>query len=123
MMTKISAYYDMNIFSFLDERYIGCYTDSSWRVMDFKRYVRTVDECISICHRVGKYYAGLEAGRECRCGNKYDRIGPARQESECDHKCHGDHKTYCGGNWRMSVYKTGMLRDCTLFIGGTGLEI
>ena len=69
-----------------------------------------------ICVFQGYYWAGLQYGYECWCGDEYDiqkAILPENDasEDECDTVCpgynygyYGYHYEYCGGYYRMAVY-------------------
>ena len=47
---------------------------------------------------------------QCFCGNWGQRPSPedSRSKSECNYKCTGDQSQICGGDWRNSVYETGL---------------
>ena len=32
-----------------------------------------------------------------------------RQENECNQRCKGNNNQFCGGGWRNSIYKTGVV--------------
>ncbi|KAH3806117.1 uncharacterized protein LOC127834171 [Dreissena polymorpha] len=94
-------------------RYMGCFTDTSARIM----HVRLPDsksnspmECAARCH--GYAYSGTQVGIECYCGDCLNAV--KRPDSECIKACPGDSSKYCGADWRMSVYSNravGMPRE------------
>ncbi|KAH3805933.1 uncharacterized protein LOC127834059 [Dreissena polymorpha] len=84
-------------------RYIGCFTDTSTRIMP----VRLPDsksnspmECAARCH--GYAYSGTQVGIECYCADCLNAM--KRPDSECIKACPGDSSKTCGADWRMSVY-------------------
>eukprot|EP00112_Aurelia_sp_Birch-Aquarium-sp1_P024371 Seg768.11 transcript_id=Seg768.11/GoldUCD/mRNA.D3Y31 product="Kremen protein 1" protein_id=Seg768.11/GoldUCD/D3Y31 len=89
--------------------YIGCYVDVLHPIRDLA--VRagipfvTISNCRSACKRTGYYYAGLQFGYLCFCGNSYGKYDMA-PDSECNYACSGDGNQTCGGLWRNSVYFT-----------------
>ncbi|XP_065061591.1 uncharacterized protein LOC135688592 [Rhopilema esculentum] len=92
-----------------DNGYVGCYVDVLHPVRDLA--VRagipfvTINNCRSACKRTGYYYAGLQFGYLCFCGNTYGKYDMA-PDSECNYACSGDANQTCGGLWRNSVYFT-----------------
>ncbi|XP_071807597.1 uncharacterized protein [Asterias amurensis] len=91
--------------------YLGCFKDGSWgpRVLrgDSKTSDRlSVEWCFNYCGSRSYKYAGVESETECYCGNDedYDRHGIA-VDSECRNICPGNSYQYCGGHWRISIYK------------------
>merc|ERR1712174_30615 len=66
------------------------------------------DWCKTQCANSGFDYFGLQAGRQCFCGNSFGKYGRV-DDSACNRKCHNpeddiDYK--CGGNWLNNVYLT-----------------
>ncbi|GJE90200.1 WSC domain-containing protein [Phanerochaete sordida] len=63
--------------------------------------------CTTYCGSLGYAYAGVEYGDECYCGTGY--VGgaqpPAAPLDDCDVLCAGGSYWYCGGSWRMQIYK------------------
>lgn len=93
------------------QRYLGCFRDTSERI--FKK-LRTLDEtsvtkCVMFCRDEGFFYAGLENGHECYCGNEFPSLqdNPSINVSECQTECPGNAIEKCGGAWAMSLYRTG----------------
>ncbi|KAF1913818.1 hypothetical protein BDU57DRAFT_531674 [Ampelomyces quisqualis] len=55
-------------------------------------------------------YFGLEFGRDCRCGNKFQWGGvdgsyAMRPEGQCDKTCNGDSTERCGGANRIDLWQ------------------
>ena len=68
----------------------------------------TVTGCARFC--AGFQYFGLVFGRECRCGDSgYDSHGDVVPESQCATPCSGGGGGACGGQWRLTVYKSSRL--------------
>jgi len=67
----------------------------------------TRDICIQFCGSQRYLYAGLQNGRDCRCGNTYGRHGTSDQ---CNKPCEGDPtgQTICGGLLANSILHTGI---------------
>ena len=89
--------------------YLGCYQDrSSSELQGLETYSSdmTIGKCIALCHDAGFAYAGLEAGRNCRCDDRFGMYGKI-DESRCRAACDGDRDTICGGYDENSMYSTG----------------
>ncbi|XP_033645128.1 uncharacterized protein LOC117304668 isoform X2 [Asterias rubens] len=91
--------------------YLGCFEDGTWRGRDLSGDSTTsnslsVEWCFNYCGSRSYKYAGVESETECYCGNNedYGRRGTAK-ESECRNICPGNSNQYCGGHWRISIYK------------------
>ncbi|XP_071132761.1 sialate:O-sulfotransferase 2-like [Mytilus edulis] len=86
--------------------YVGCFVDDRNRLFDTKKpnsNNMTLKRCREQCR--GFIYAGLQATRECFCGNQLNvNRYPPKQESECNRACPGESTRKCGGHWRMSIY-------------------
>ncbi|XP_071807669.1 uncharacterized protein [Asterias amurensis] len=91
--------------------YLGCFED--WQIggRDLRGDSRTseslsVEWCFSYCASRSYKYAGVESETECYCGNNedYGRRGRAAH-SECRNICPGNSNQYCGGHWRIAIYK------------------
>ncbi|KAI8483458.1 hypothetical protein Bbelb_387900 [Branchiostoma belcheri] len=95
-------------------RYLGCYKDSLFgRLFPSDRLVSdemTTDTCIKHCQGHGHEYAATQYSHECWCRSCDDflKLGERRPDSECDRPCPGRSTSdeFCGGTWRMSVYRT-----------------
>ncbi|XP_022089712.1 uncharacterized protein LOC110978761 [Acanthaster planci] len=93
--------------------YLGCFGDSSDRVLPVGPGVdgekQSVEWCFRYCLEDGSTqykYAGLEYASECFCGNDDDNDKyEEKPDSDCDHMCRGNTDQFCGGYWRISVYK------------------
>ncbi|CAJ1970372.1 unnamed protein product [Cylindrotheca closterium] len=88
------------------DSYKGCWNDALDRAMEYEHKsfqgFLTLPKCIDACTEYGAKFAGLEVGRQCFCGNEYEKHGPA---DNCNRKCDG---LACGGDWSLSVYETGI---------------
>ncbi|EKM51991.1 uncharacterized protein PHACADRAFT_262441, partial [Phanerochaete carnosa HHB-10118-sp] len=64
-------------------------------------------ECAALCGNQDYSYAGVEYGDECYCGTGYvdGVMPPTANLSDCSMLCSGGYYWYCGGSWRMQVYK------------------
>jgi len=55
--------------------------------------------------RKGGYkYVGLQYGKECYADNTYGTLGKAT-DADCYKRCGPADMSYCGGDWRNSVYQ------------------
>lgn len=85
---------------------IGCYVDQDPRSLGVamgSSNTMTISSCTADCAKQGYTYAGVQAGQECWCSNNPKLVSaPA---SECQTPCKGDTWAFCGGNWRLNVFK------------------
>jgi len=90
-----------------ENEYLGCWKDQKGnRALEiFAGNNYGIESCIEECKTLDYEYAGLQYHQECFCGSDYKKIGVA-YESECDHACNTG-GGYCGGRWRLSIYKIG----------------
>ncbi|XP_048734636.2 uncharacterized protein LOC125650402 [Ostrea edulis] len=89
------------------KEYVGCYKDHAFRILKGKRtssYSMTVDKCRKTCTDLKFKYYGVQATRQCFCGDKLTKI-TKKKDSECMKSCRGNREQACGGNWRMAVYQ------------------
>merc|ERR1711972_60190 len=63
---------------------------------------QNIDYCRRECGKLGYYYAGVQFGKECWCGNEFGTYGKA-PDSDCDMKCN-DGVYICGSTHRNNVY-------------------
>ncbi len=56
----------------------------------------------------GYDYASVQGRAYCFCGDNYGSFGVA-DKSACNLACSGDSSQLCGGDWRNSVFKTGIM--------------
>lgn len=103
-----------NIFVAATEfQYVGCYTDHLdnrlFTEVTYMDGTLSSTNCVSYCKRNQYVYAGLEWGRDCRCGNslKDRKTYPKLSEGRCSMSCPGNPTEKCGEFSVMSVYKTG----------------
>ena len=66
----------------------------------------TPTRCIKACQKEGFSFAGVQAGKECYCGNTAPPEDKIVDMMECSSPCSGDSSLKCGGVWRMGVFKT-----------------
>ena len=50
-------------------------------------------------------FFGLQNGNQCLCGNDDSNIIPTHS-FECNTRCSGNEEQFCGGLWRVNIYKT-----------------
>ena len=90
---------------------MGCAVDNPSRVLANSIVTATPNNdpygCVSSCISKGYQYAGIEYGNECYCGTGYaGGVAPqAANVSECNMLCPGTYTWYCGGSWRMQIFK------------------
>ncbi|CAH1274249.1 FCGBP [Branchiostoma lanceolatum] len=95
----------------LRPEYKGCYRDASRRKFP-TRYMtsnqQTTSLCVNFCRQYKFPYAATEYGNQCYCGREQDfsAIGSSLPNAQCNTPCTGNPYQKCGGNWKMSVYKT-----------------
>ena len=85
--------------------YLGCFTDYSFShdLADYSISDPSMDVswCTTTCGSYGYFYAGLEAGNMCYCGNSFGKYG---HSTNCSIPCVGKITDTCG-NWNAtSVY-------------------
>eukprot|EP00611_Tribonema_gayanum_P021606 TRINITY_DN4189_c0_g1_i6.p1 TRINITY_DN4189_c0_g1~~TRINITY_DN4189_c0_g1_i6.p1 ORF type:complete len:749 (-),score=41.26 TRINITY_DN4189_c0_g1_i6:181-2427(-) len=94
----------------------SCYMDKADRAMPFTAYTEqhSVSECVAACTDGGYFYAGIEYGGQCFCGNdtSFAKYGVS---TGCTASCAGnaDAAGTCGGTWALTVYRTGCTTVCT----------
>ena len=84
-----------------------CYIDDATRIL--KKLVgefrdNTPSKCKSECGKRGYSLAGVQAGRQCFCGNNMAFRARTAPSKDCNRKCPGDGNAFCGGSWRMNIY-------------------
>jgi hypothetical protein len=93
-----------------DFKYVGCYKDSSSRVLNGKVLpnIGSVSNtaCVNYCASKGFSVAATEYGGECFCGNSLT-TAEKLDESKCSMACKGQASETCGGDWALSVYTKG----------------
>lgn len=89
---------------------LGCYSDSSTRVLSGKEFVNigdhqvTTTACIEYCDAAGFSLAGTEWGKQCFCGNEL--VGSSKvPDDTCHMPCEGDSSQICGGDWALTLYE------------------
>ncbi|XP_041097287.1 LOW QUALITY PROTEIN: WSC domain-containing protein 1 [Polyodon spathula] len=89
--------------------YVGCFLDDSKEralkgtvFYDFRKMTSSL--CQDTCSESGYlFFAGLEYGAECYCGNRI--AAPKTREEDCNLDCKGEKGSMCGGVGRLSVFK------------------
>ena len=101
---------------------LGCMTDSSTnRALDggsTSSNDMTVESCVASCASRGFPYAGVEYGTECHCGSAKAVMNSA-PASECNVRCAGDQWSFCGGGYRMNMYRSSAA-PTTTYVAPTG---
>ncbi|KAL1123447.1 hypothetical protein AAG570_002527 [Ranatra chinensis] len=109
--------YRLSVFDSLDTSgnqvqnlYTGCFVDSMEnRVLrgakKEDKKLNTPDFCAGFCYKGGFTYAGVQYGAECFCGDSAPQSAKVT-DSDCNTACAGDSSIKCGGQWRLSIYKT-----------------
>ncbi|XP_002730977.1 macrophage mannose receptor 1-like [Saccoglossus kowalevskii] len=91
---------------------VGCYVDTTVRDLRHAELVdnataMTREACIDACSASGFFYAAVQKGKFCFCGNSYGRYGKALSDEECmANPCTKDGAPLCGGNLRNSIFST-----------------
>ena len=84
---------------------MGCFIDQSDNrdlelfIGDYKQL--TSIQCILLCQKQNYYYAGIQHGSQCYCGQQYGKYGRVLDD-ECKYSCITSEK--CGGDSRNSIY-------------------
>ncbi|KAI5776253.1 WSC domain-containing protein [Geopyxis carbonaria] len=88
---------------------LGCYTEApSERTLGglmSASAAMTPQVCVDSCAAAGSVYAGVEYATECYCGAAMSNGTAAAPEVECNMKCGGNKKAFCGGPARLVVYR------------------
>ena len=63
------------------------------------------ESCIDFC--AGYKYAGVQYRNGCYCGNTTPPRSAILPYEECNMKCTGSDSQFCGGGWKMNIFKTG----------------
>ncbi|KAL4131837.1 hypothetical protein QTP88_009086 [Uroleucon formosanum] len=95
--------------------YLGCYAETPND--DENRLLKgpagpytynTPQKCSEICFKMGYLFFGVTYGTECWCGNQRPSKSSKVEDINCDSRCSGDSKQFCGGGWKMGIYSTGI---------------
>ncbi|XP_046543699.1 uncharacterized protein LOC124253889 [Haliotis rubra] len=90
---------------------IGCFTDvKEDRDLPYEPLTDPAagvwpPSCIHHCYLKGYFYAGIQNGYECFCGNSYGKYGPA---ANCSMPCFPHPEMKCGGPLANYVHSTGL---------------
>ncbi|XP_065225845.1 uncharacterized protein LOC135849378 [Planococcus citri] len=92
--------------------YVGCY-DTSDKAKLLYQYEKKDDKlaprsCVDFCHSKQSAYAAI-IKNVCRCGHNQPPDIVKRVNKECDYSCPGDKNLKCGGEFKSSVYETGLI--------------
>lgn len=86
----------------------GCRTEATngraLKLFNFADDDMTLESCRAFCDGKGTIFFGTEYGRECYCGNKFEKGSVEAPDSDCSTLCAGDNKYFCGNGGRLSVY-------------------
>ncbi|PAA61330.1 hypothetical protein BOX15_Mlig006903g1 [Macrostomum lignano] len=87
--------------------YVGCYRDAGNRDLSVlaSRGSMSVGKCNHVCTSRHFRFFGVQARKECWCGNSYGKYG-AKPSRDCRDRCSGKSSEICGGRWRNSIYTT-----------------
>ncbi|CAG7848507.1 WSC domain-containing protein ARB_07867 {ECO:0000305} Flags: Precursor [Serendipita indica DSM 11827] len=89
--------------------YQGCYSDlPATRTLAFTANVNGLASpqiCADTCYRLGYSYAAVEWQVECYCGNEILNGATKQSEEGCNSICSADQWLFCGGAFRISLYK------------------
>ena len=85
-----------------------CVKDCSPRLLPTQVHVPSLTpaRCIEACQERFFSFAGVQAGRQCFCGNTAPPQEKILDVTECSANCPGDSSLKCGGSCRMGVFKT-----------------
>ncbi|KAL1864253.1 hypothetical protein Daus18300_007850 [Diaporthe australafricana] len=64
----------------------------------------TSNKCLVLCSYNSFYYAGLQFGTECWCGNSLDPNAKPIDQSKCSIPCGGDSSETCGGSLALQLF-------------------
>ena len=65
----------------------------------------TIGKCLGICESKGFFYAAVEYGGECHCGNGFSNGASLDNASQqCNMGCNGKKSTLCGGPDALQLY-------------------
>ncbi|XP_052693406.1 uncharacterized protein LOC128171667 [Crassostrea angulata] len=63
-------------------------------------------QCKSRCFLEGSYKCfGLQYGKYCFCGNEIKSSPNRVSDGECKKSCRGNSGEWCGGSWKMYIFK------------------
>ncbi|XP_061169415.1 uncharacterized protein LOC133178718 [Saccostrea echinata] len=69
----------------------------------------SVDKCRMLCTKLNNKFYGVEGSQYCFCGDTL--MKPIKKHwRECNQRCIGNKRQWCGGHWKMHIYSnTGYL--------------
>ncbi|CAK7200325.1 hypothetical protein SEUCBS139899_003016 [Sporothrix eucalyptigena] len=111
-LSRETAADDRTVASVPGYTYLGCYSDSSARLLKQATitgpYMMDPAYCCAMCLNAdnGNVVCGVEAYLWCFCD--YDTVLPnalAASASQCDSECAGHPDQLCGGSFRLNMYK------------------
>lgn len=87
---------------------LGCFKEGKTeRVLSsysFEDSEMTPDQCVETCNGRGYAFAGVEYSTECYCASHPSNQTMEVDISQCDMKCGGNRKAFCGGADRLVIY-------------------
>jgi len=99
--------------------YLGCFEESqNNRIFNdnsksFLFLSNTPEFCSKLCYKFGYTHSGVTFKSECICGSHLPNksVFSKLEDHQCNSKCSGDSNQYCGGDWKMGVFATGLCGD------------
>ncbi|XP_035673313.1 uncharacterized protein LOC118413851 isoform X1 [Branchiostoma floridae] len=95
--------------------YLGCIADSDtppllWNVVRTASFsALTIAHCITYCRDYGTQYAGFRNGNQCSCmAGTRDVYRSLPEAADCNKKCSGDSRHFCGGTNSTALFDTRM---------------
>ncbi|KAI5845329.1 WSC domain-containing protein [Tricharina praecox] len=86
----------------------GCFTEGKTERLlsgySFASANMTVDVCVDTCQSLAYVYAGVEYSTECYCADTLSNQTTQAPPMDCEFKCGGNKKQFCGGADRVLLY-------------------
>ena len=78
-----------------------------------------IPKCLALCEGKGFYYAAVQWGKECQCGNSLSNGASLDKASNnCNMGCSGKPSTLCGGSDALQLYTNPSLDPSTRGVNG-----
>nr|ADP68619.1 kringle-containing transmembrane protein 1 [Branchiostoma belcheri] len=95
--------------------YLGCVTETEtapllWNVVRTAYFSQlTIAHCVTYCRDHGTQYAGFRNGNQCICiAGPRDVFRSLPEVTDCNKKCAGDSRHFCGGTNSTALFDTRM---------------
>ncbi|XP_066278197.1 uncharacterized protein [Branchiostoma lanceolatum] len=95
--------------------YLGCIPNSDtplplWNVLRTASFsALTIAQCVKYCRDHGTQYAGFRNGNQCICiAGARDVFRSLPEATDCNKKCAGDSRHFCGGTNSTALFDTRM---------------